>query len=121
MAKILVVDDEIKIIEYLTAILSEAGHEVFAATDGNKALGILNRHEIDLIVADIIMPDMEGIEFIGRVKKQKPQIKIIAVSGGGIVDAEIYLKMAFTFGADKILKKPFKPDQVLELILQLQR
>jgi CheY-like chemotaxis protein len=115
--KILIVDDEDYIRSLLIEVLSDAGYEVLAAAEGKEALGILEQHQVDLIITDIIMPDMEGIEFINKVKRQKKlSAKIIAISGSGNVRVDSYLNLALKMGADSVLEKPFTIDQVLEAV-----
>lgn len=120
MARILVVDDEDSIRSLLTEVLSGAGYETFTAADGKEALSALEQHRIDLIMTDIIMPDMEGIEFINKVKRQKKlPVKIIAMSGSGNTRADTYLNLALKMGADAILGKPFSLNEVLETVKAL--
>ena len=73
----------------------------------------------DLIVMDIIMPEKEGIETIREIKRDFPSVKIIAISGGGTLGPEHYLKVALAIGADKALKKPFRTDLLVGSIEEL--
>lgn len=120
MARILIVDDEDYIRNLLVEILEGAGYEVLTAADGKEALGILEQHKVDLIMTDIIMPDMEGIEFINKVKRQKKlPVKIIAMSGSGNTRVDNYLTLALKMGADVIIEKPFSIEHMLEDVRKL--
>ena len=116
MKKILVVDDDDLIRELIYEILEPSGYQIFLADNGNKALEILDREPIDLIITDIIMPDKEGIETIIEIKKKLPQAKIIAMSGGGQLDANSYLSIAKKLGVKATITKPFDPVQLLQTI-----
>lgn len=112
---ILIVDDEEQLKDLIAAILSGAGYKVFATENGEDALKILDGHDVDLIITDIIMPDMEGIEFINIVKSErKLPAKIIAMSGSG--RESTYLKMALTIGANATLEKPFSVAELLDVV-----
>lgn len=114
---ILVVDDDVSVNKMLSSILADEGHNVHSAINGVEAVRFLkNNDSLQLVISDIIMPEMEGIETIREVKKLNPEIKIIAISGGGKIGAENYLKLANTIGADISLKKPFSRLELLEAI-----
>lgn len=117
---ILVVDDHPIMREVVCEILEDAGHEVRFAGDGREALRQLSSAEFDLLVTDIVMPEMDGIELIGEVRRRYPQTRIIAMSGGAerfpIKDV---LTIARRVGAGAALDKPFSPHQLLETIGEL--
>jgi DNA-binding response OmpR family regulator len=120
MKSILIVDDERSIVVCMTQALTPAGYEVFGVADVRHALRVLDIVEVDLIIADLIMPDIEGLEFIRRIKNDKEKnLKIIAMSGGGVVKADDYLKLALRLGADATLKKPFKMEELLEVVRRI--
>ena len=99
--------------------LSRAGHEVVEAVNGREGLARLAENEIHLIVTDIIMPEMEGVETILRLKKNQTPLPIIAISGGGRMPAAGYLDMAKHVGANKVLSKPFEIATLLGTIDEL--
>lgn len=110
---ILIVDDEESIREMMSFLLSDTGYEVLTASNGKEALEILNLVHTDLIITDIIMPDMEGLEFIRRVKRErKLSTKIIAMSGSG----QDYLNVALKLGANFTIQKPFDITHMLAAI-----
>lgn len=96
--------------------LLAAGYEVTVAADGDKAIEAFGQRPFHLMVTDIIMPDREGIETLLEVRRQWPDCKIIAISGGGRVDAEQFLSLAGNLGADATLKKPFRREAFLDLL-----
>ncbi len=117
MNKVLVVEDDRAIREMCTVILEGENYTVLKADNGKAATKVLDEEsDIDLIITDIIMPEKEGIQFIREVKRTYPDIKILAISGGGAIDAKQYLELAQNLGADSILEKPFDDQDLLEAI-----
>lgn len=123
MAKILLVDDDLQFQQMLKQYLERNNFEVITAENGVQALERFQKDRFDLIITDIIMPEKEGIETIIEMKKQQPQMKIIAISGGGRVDARDYLVYAERFGANAVFTKPLDRNvfisRVRELLAQL--
>lgn len=115
---ILIVDDEEQLRNLISAVLSSADYTVFATENGKEALNLLDLHEFDLIMTDMIMPDMEGTEFINIVKSQKKlPVKIIAMSGSG--SESTYFNLALRMGVDATLEKPFSVIGLLEVVGQV--
>ena len=110
MASILLVDDSPEIRRTIERLLTSAGHTVAVAADGAAGLRALETAAFDLVLTDIVMPDMEGLEMIRRIRKTHPSLPIIAMSGGGRGTANDYLGFASNFGAAKTLEKPFAFD-----------
>jgi len=119
MYKIIVVDDETPIRSLLREILERAGYQVLEAADGNKALKILQDNPVDLVITDIIMPEKEGIGTIIDLRQAFPDVKIIAMSGGGHIAAENYLTLAQKLGAHRTLNKPFHKTEMLAAVEEL--
>jgi DNA-binding response OmpR family regulator len=113
---VLFVDDERLIREIFGEALTAAGLDCSQAADGDQALAKLARRHFDAVVIDIIMPDREGIETIMQVRSRWPSTYIVAISGGGRVGPDEFLKLAAMVGADRTLKKPFTPTQLLEVL-----
>jgi CheY-like chemotaxis protein len=108
MVRILVVDDEGDHALFVATLLKREGHHVTAATSGAMVINALNRFAFDMVITDIVMPDVEGIEVIRRVKKAHPRCGVIAMSGGGRYDgSDEYLRIAEALGAEATLAKPF--------------
>ena len=107
MAKILVVDDDAMVRRTIRASLQRVGHDVVEAGDGLEAIGVLKKAEVDLVVSDIIMPEVDGIGLLLKLRKQFPRLRVIVISGGGRAQNVDFLRMAQTLGANHVLAKPF--------------
>jgi len=118
MARILAVDDEDSLRRLLTAVLERAGHEVTTASDGFEAVRLVDAEPFDLVVTDLIMPGMEGIQTIQQLRRLAPELKIIAISGGGRGSAGDYLDLAKQLGATTTLTKPFTPEALLAAVTE---
>lgn len=120
MAKILIVDDDDAFRKVLRLLLERRGHNVVEATDGRRAWGAYQANQpVELVIMDLIMPDKEGLETIQMFRRNKAPVKILAVSGGGRVDARDILRVAEQFGADKALAKPFSADDLGGVLKEL--
>ena len=121
-AKVLVVDDERPIRKLLRMGLTTQGYEVLEAPDGRIGLDILRREPVDLVITDIMMPQMDGIETIREVRQRFPAIGIIAMSGGGAIKRNrIYLEAAAKLGAHRTLQKPFRAADLIVLVNDVLR
>jgi CheY-like chemotaxis protein len=116
MARVLIVDDDRQIREMLRATLEREGYEVEEAADGRAAIVLYAQSPADVVLADLIMPEMEGIETILRLRRDDPNVKIIAMSGGGHVGPQPYLQSAQQCGAQYIFTKPIDREQLLGAI-----
>jgi DNA-binding NtrC family response regulator len=112
MATILVIDDEPAVRRSLRKILELDGHVVLEAEDGRAALAAEDSRSLDLIITDVYMPEMDGIEFLIEHQQLNPDIPIIAISGGGFAGTESVLKDAGMIGAAETLSKPLSIDAV---------
>jgi two-component system cell cycle response regulator CpdR len=117
--KILIIDDEPTILLMMKKMIERAGYEVDLASNGEDGLILLKQHKFDLVITDIIMPEKEGLEIIAELKRDYPDIKIIAISGGGRLSPEGYLVSANLLGADRVFKKPFEKNDLIEAIHNL--
>jgi CheY-like chemotaxis protein len=116
MADILIIDDEPGVLRILRKILESAGHSVTEAPDGEVALRTFEGKPADLVITDIFMPAMDGIEFLVTIRKTFPDAKVLAMSGGGLLSRDQALGDASLLGADQILRKPFSREEVLEAV-----
>jgi len=116
MAKILVVDDEPAILLMLKKMLEKADHEVDTASDGNEGIILFEKNKHDLLITDIIMPEKEGMETIIELHKKYPDLKIIAISGGGRISPDGYLPGARLLGANMVFQKPLVQKEFLEAV-----
>ena len=119
MRKILVIDDDEQIRKLLYRVMEQAGFEVQVAADGRKGLSLFEESFYDLVITDLIMPEQEGIETITFLRKNYPQVKIIAISGGGRIGPETYLPLALELGANAAYAKPFSIDQITNAVKEL--
>jgi len=116
MALIMVIDDEELIRSVLTAILELEGHTVATFSGADEALRMLGTLAPDLVITDIVMPRKEGIELIVELRKSRPSLTIIAISGGGAQGGQGYLKIAGVLGAFRTLKKPFSRAEIIAAV-----
>lgn len=116
MPRVLVADDDPAIRDTLKRGLAANGYEVRVAADGIEALEMLEHEDFDIVVSDINMPSMDGIELLIQVVEERPAIKVIAMSGGGIFPKRELLTDARMLGAVDILEKPFDLRELLRCI-----
>jgi CheY-like chemotaxis protein len=117
MARILIIDDDEQIRIILRNMLQRAGYEVVEAVNGKQGLRLYYEHPADMVITDILMPVMPGSRLISILRKDFPDLKVIAMSGGGrMYRSDSYLKLASELGAQRILEKPFFQTDLLEAI-----
>ena len=107
MARILVIEDDEFVRLTVSQALEHAGHVVANAANGDMGLKIFGEFQPDLVITDLVMPEKEGIETIVELRKLEPDLKIIAMSGGGRTKDMIFLDVAQQLGAYRALPKPF--------------
>ena len=107
---ILIVDDEIPIRRFLRTSLSAQGFQVLEAENGKTALDLLRRHQIDLLILDLGLPDMDGLEIIGRLRQSRSTVPILVLSSRGDEEGKVN---ALDMGADDYVTKPFGMDELL--------
>ena len=121
MARILIIDDEPQIRSMLTLMLEREGYEVVEASDGVAGIKLYRQNPADLIITDLIMPNKDGIGMIIDLKKEFPDVKIIAMSGGGLNKPDGYLKGAKKLGAACTLTKPIDREEMLRAVKETLR
>jgi CheY-like chemotaxis protein len=119
MGRILIVEDDTAVRELLREMLERAGHDVIDAGNGQEAIALHKSTPADLIITNILMPEKEGLETIQELRRDDPDIKIIAISGGGQVGPADYLDIARRFGAKKTFSKPFNRKDLLAAVDEL--
>jgi DNA-binding response OmpR family regulator len=119
MKTILVIEDDDNMLHMMNDLLARSGYRVLSAADGVAGLNLYRSSLPDLVITDIIMPDKEGLEVIMELYKEQHRPKIIAMSGGGMLEAHTYLSLAQKLGADEIIEKPFRPSELLALVERL--
>jgi CheY-like chemotaxis protein len=112
---ILVVDDDDAVIKLVALVLRRAGYTIVLASDGKQALELYDPQTIGLVLTDLVMPDMKGIELIAALRHRNPSIKIIAMSGD-VKSMDACLPSTRVFGADFVLEKPFAKEELFEAI-----
>ena len=114
MATILVIDDSASMLEWMRGALAGGGHEPVLCTTGDQALLVVAERTVDLIVTDIYMPGEDGLAVIMQLKKSRPGIPVIAISG--MSGRWNMLEVAEQLGAFRTLQKPFAPAVLLEAV-----
>ena len=114
MATILLIDDDDQLRRLFHSALEDAGYRVLSAAGGKEGMRLLHDQVVDVIVVDIFMPDMDGLELIQLLRKSRCASKIIAISGrSGATD---YLDIAKHLGAHDTLMKPFSLQELLDAV-----
>ena len=117
---ILLVDDDRRFREVQKQLLLRAGYRVTTADNGNDAIRMLeDPQDVTVAVIDLIMPVREGLETIPEIRRRWPEIRIVAISGGGRINPADYLQVAHMLGADRALAKPYRFAQLESVILEL--
>ena len=116
MARIVVIDDQEPIRRIVRRALENDGHEVFEASDGEVGMALLEQEPADVVITDIFMPGMDGIQTLRAIRKRFPAIKVIAMSGGdstGLLDLRHDAEL---LGAMKSIQKPFSARDIVEVV-----
>jgi YesN/AraC family two-component response regulator len=116
---ILIVEDDDVTKMLLYGILENPEYQILEASNGNEAIKLFKKYKPDLVITDIIMPEKEGIETIKTLKQIDPDVKIIAISGGGTIEAEEYLKVAKNVGAIYTFEKPIDKEDLIKKVSSL--
>lgn len=116
MQTVLIIEDDYNILLMIKRMLEPFGFEISLASNGQEGLEMFHKLDVDLVITDIIMPEKEGLEIIREMRRVRPDLKIIAMSGGGKISADNYLETARIFGASKILEKPFTRNQIVSAV-----
>ena len=111
--RVLIVDDEKNIVTSLKGILSDEGYDVLTASDGLEALEKIQLDPPDLVLLDIWLPGMDGIEVLKTVKNYHPEVEVLVMSGHGTIDTAV---KATKLGACDFIEKPFSLDQITQSI-----
>lgn len=119
MKKVLLIDDDELVLYALSKYLQRKGFEVETLGNGKKVIEVYKSFNPDIIVTDIIMPDVEGLELITAIRKIDDNIPIIAISGGSRRLDTSYLMSAELIGANATLEKPFEEEELVEYINKL--
>src|ERR1700730_10560742 len=110
---VLVVDDEPNMRRVLEIMLRKAGHEVFVAGNGREALAVLRNNPVDLVITDMRMPEMDGMELLTRLRKDGVDVPVIVITAHGSIESAVE---AMKYGASDYILRPFDID-TLELAI----
>lgn len=119
MASILLIDDDDTLRTLTAEVLRQAGHTVHEAPDGKTGLRLYHAGPSDLIITDIVMPDMDGLELIMSLKQTTPKPRIIAISGNSQLSGQIYLPLTQRLGVQRALQKPVKAADLLQAVAEV--
>ena len=118
MATILLIDDDELLRGALVQSLVNAGHKVIEASDGRQGCELARSMSVDLVLTDLVMPVQEGVETIMTLRRERPRLPVIAMSGG-VTNSKLYLDIAGKIGAKRMLPKPFMPKTLIILVDQV--
>lgn len=116
--RVVVIEDDDLVRDTVISILNTAGHQAVPAADGVEGLNILREGQYDAVITDIMMPRKEGIETIIEIRREQPDMRIMAISGGSPGSSD-FLQWAEKLGADTVLAKPFSVQQFLSALGEL--
>jgi CheY-like chemotaxis protein len=129
MASILVVDDDAEVGDAIRRVLERAGFDVSVSSSAEDALEVVGQRPPDVIITDIIMPKLNGLELLKILRERHPRIQVIAISGGGslnpsgykpdAISTHAFLAAAHQAGAGEVLTKPFEVHDILAAVRRL--
>lgn len=114
--RVLVVDDNRDMRAFICIALQRAGFETAVAGDGERALALQHRQPADVLITDIYMPELDGLELIQQFRARFPGTRIVAISGGGTVAHADFLHVAAEIGAAAVLHKPFATETLVKTV-----
>jgi CheY-like chemotaxis protein len=124
MARILLVDDDDLVRDTVCAMLADGGHDAVQAVDGQDGILQFRRQHFDLVICDVIMPNMDGLELVRELRRLSAAVPIISMTGsfmrttGGAHLNAVYLRLCSELGATKVIAKPFRAHELLPLVQQ---
>jgi CheY-like chemotaxis protein len=119
MAKILLIDDDEQVRLTLRTMLERIGHDVVEASDGQVGVDKFRESPADLVITDIVMPQKGGITTIYELRRDYPDLRIIAVSGGGAMRGTDYLEVARQIGASRTISMPVEMEELRKAVTEL--
>ena len=119
MACVLVIDDDELVGDFIgNALRDAAGHQAVVVSSGKEALAELDKFPVDVIICDIVMNGMDGFEVIGHLRKHSIDVPVIAISGGGQINPQAYLKVATALGVVRTLRKPITINELMNAVAE---
>ena len=119
MESILIIDDDLPICQLLADALTRKGYGVRSAANGIEGIQLYRAQPADLVITDMVMPEQDGLSTIMELRRISPNVRIIAMSGGLIQTPKLYLQFAEKLGADRVLLKPFRLDDLLKTVQEV--
>jgi len=119
MIRILVIDDEPSVLDVLRKILQTEGYEVITAANGEEGLELFRQISCDLVITDMVMPVKDGLQTILDLRKEEPDLPVVAMSGGGTISKERYLVVAGYLDRVITIPKPFSVESITEAVVKL--
>jgi two-component system, chemotaxis family, chemotaxis protein CheY len=118
MTSVLIVDDDAAAREALQRMLAAAGYDARLADNGKTAIVLFREQPTDVVLTDVMMPEMDGLELIRQLRLLDPGAKIIAMTAAAPEQATTYLKLAEKYGARQVLHKPFSKEALLTAVAE---
>ena len=119
MPRVLIIEDDAQVRMMLRLTFEDAGFEAEEAPDGKVGLRLYRREPADVVITDLIMPEKEGLETIRELKRDYPDVKIIAISGGGRAAPDHFLRVAEKFGALRTFTKPLDREKLVAAVREI--
>jgi YesN/AraC family two-component response regulator len=119
MINVVLIDDNESTIDLITSFIPKENYSVFSTLSAKTGFEYIKNNQVHILITDIIMPEVSGLEIISEMIKIKPNLKIIAISGGGAINTKQFLSLADGLGAHKVLPKPFVADDLLSALKEL--
>lgn len=117
--RILIIDDEQIVLEVLRKILELEGYEVVTAFNGAEGIEVFRQKPCDLVITDMVMPEKDGLQTILDLRKETPDLAVIAMSGGGTISKERYLAVAGYLDGIITITKPFSLESITGAVAKL--
>ncbi|VAX26585.1 hypothetical protein MNBD_NITROSPIRAE02-1307 [hydrothermal vent metagenome] len=118
MGRVLVIDDEAIVRISCQRVLTPEGYEVVATSRGDEAIKLLENEHFDVVLTDLKMPDMDGIEVLKTIKERWPDIQVIIITGYGTISTAVE---AIKLGAFEYVEKPFTPEDILNVVTKAKQ
>ena len=115
--RILIVDDQQDMLARIADMLAQTGHDIVLQQDSTEAMRQLQQEQFDVLITDMIMPGVGGVDIIRQIRRQNADLCIVAISGGGEeLSVNTMLRISEAYGADRVLYKPFRKPELLAAI-----
>ena len=117
--RVLIVDDDCELLDTLAEMLDGAGFTVAKANNGAEGIAAYKKTPADVVILDMLMPEKDGFETMNFLKRDYPDVKIIAMTGGGTIGSQDVLQWARLMGVTRAFSKPFQWEEMLQSVQQI--